>query len=125
MDLRHDRLGAGVAVVGERLRQLERGGIVALLEHGIDGLEARLRGADAHPRQEVADLVLQRLAVDPERKAKSHEHDGDDRHHLEPDPGPALGHAFALVERRPQGGDLLFQRLFLRPVPVQRKARQQ
>ena len=70
-------------------------------------------------------LVLQRLAVDPEREAQPHEHDGDDRHHLEPDLGPALGHALALVERRPERSDLLFQRLFLRPVPVQREARQQ
>ena len=76
-------------------------------------------------RQRRAGAPQQRLAVDPEREAEPHEHDGDDRHHLEPHLGPALGHALALVERRPQRSHLLLQRLFLRPVPVQREPRQQ
>ena len=73
----------------------------------------------------VAQALLQRRVVDPEREADREEHRGDDPHHLDPHLGPALGHALALGKRLLQGGDLLLQHLFLRPVPVQREARQQ
>jgi hypothetical protein len=97
-----DRLGAGIAGLGEWARKLERLGVVGPLEGDLGGARFVRRACQAHRHGAVDEGLLDRMAVDAERKSRRHgdERDGDGEAHAHAPPRP--GDALALVERRLQ-----------------------
>jgi hypothetical protein len=101
-----DRLGAGITLVRERSRELERLGEVALLERGVgNGNRIGARAGDPHRRGGLDEGLLDRVAVDAERKADRERYDGNADGEAHAPAPPLLCHALALVERRLQRVD--------------------
>ncbi len=116
-----DRLGAGIAGLGERARKLERLGVVGPLEGDLGGARLVRRARQAHRHGAVDEGLLDRMAVDAERKARRHgdERDGDGEAHAHAPPRP--GDALALVERRLQRIDAPLELDLVRAASEQRQ----
>ncbi len=71
-----DRLGARLAGLGERARKLQRLGVVGPLEGDLGGARLVHRARQAHRHGAIDEGLLDRMAVDAERKARRH---GDER----------------------------------------------
>ena len=113
MDEPEQGAGAGIAGLGQRPRQLERGGVFLLLISG-EGGAGIVAAAEAPARAQIERGLPERPAIGTEHEAGGQSEHDDRRLERRPQAPPEPGRVPAAHQRRLQPGDLLLQFGFVR-----------